>query len=395
MKITFLMPCYMWAPSGGFRIVYEYANQLVARGHEVSVVHPRRLKQLPVRRNISARELASAARWTLKELFSKPTINWHDIDERVDMRFAPSADPFHLPDADVLFATAWSTVASVLDCPPIKGEKCYLIQHYETWLGPKHLVDETWRAPLHKIVISRWLLEIGDSLGARDLTYIPNAINFHWYRLIRPIQKRPRQIVMMLSSVPFKGGIDGIKAIEIAKKEFPDLKVVLFGNGRRPSWVPDWMSYFRDPPQRRIVEDFYNNSSIVLSPSLTEGFALPPAEGAACGCAIVATDSGGIRDFVENGVTGLLSAPQDPRALAENLCALLRNDDLRIRLASAANRRIARFTWDRSAALMEDFLAQITRREPAPERLRSSDLVAATPADSFETQGVTSATRES
>jgi L-malate glycosyltransferase len=395
MKITFLMPCYMWVPSGGFRIVYEYANQLVARGHEVYVVHPRRLKHLPVRRNISARELAKAARWGLKELLSKPTIYWHDIDERVNIRFVPNSDPSYLPNADVLFATAWSTVASVLDCPRTKGEKCYLIQHYETWLGPKHLVDDTWRAPLHKIVISRWLLEIGDSLGASGLTYIPNAINFDWYRLIRPIEGRPRQVVMVCSGVEFKRGMDGIRAIEIAKNEFPDLNVVLFGNGRRPSWIPGWMSYFRDPAQRRIIEDFYNNSSIVLSSSLTEGFALPPAEGAACGCAIIATDSGGIRDFVESGVTGLLSAPQDPRALAENLCALLRNDDLRIRLAYAANRRIARFTWEKSAALMEDFLARVSHRGPVPERFRSSDLVAAAPADSFGTQGVTSATRES
>jgi L-malate glycosyltransferase len=393
MKITFLMPCFMWAPSGGFRIVYEYANQLVARGHEVTVVHPRRLKYLPPQ-NMNLREFARAARWTLKELFSTPAIHWHDIDERVKLLMVPTSDHRYLPEADILFATAWSTVASVLDCPAQKGEKCYFIQHYETWLGPKHLVDNTWRSSLHKVVVSRWLLEVGDSLGASDLTYIPNAIDNRWYRLIRPIERRPRQIVMICSSVPFKGGLDGIKAIEIAKKEFPDLNVVLFGNARRPPWVPRWMSYWRDPPQNHIIEEFYNGSSIVLSSSLSEGFALPPAEGAACGCAIVATDSGGIRDFVENGVTGLLSAPQDPQALARNLCLLLNNDALRVRLALAANRFIARFTWNKSVALMEEFLARVTRQERLRQRLSSSDLVAARSADVFAKEGVTSATRE-
>src|SRR3979411_35307 len=109
----------------------------------------------------------------------------------------------------------------------------------------------------------------------------------------------------------------------------------------------------QSPPQDWIVGELYNRSSIILNSSLTEGFALPPAEGAACGCAIVATDSGGIRDFVQHDVTGLLSPPRNPDALAHNLCLLLRNDDLRIRLARSGSDFIKRFTWDRSADLLE------------------------------------------
>jgi hypothetical protein len=44
MKLTFLMPCYPWIPMGGFRVVYEYANQLALAGHEVTVVHPQTVK---------------------------------------------------------------------------------------------------------------------------------------------------------------------------------------------------------------------------------------------------------------------------------------------------------------------------------------------------------------
>ena len=28
MKVTFLLPSYVWAPSGGPKVVYEYANRL-------------------------------------------------------------------------------------------------------------------------------------------------------------------------------------------------------------------------------------------------------------------------------------------------------------------------------------------------------------------------------
>jgi hypothetical protein len=41
MIITFILPRYLNVPAGGFKVVYEYANSLQARGHRVTVVHPR------------------------------------------------------------------------------------------------------------------------------------------------------------------------------------------------------------------------------------------------------------------------------------------------------------------------------------------------------------------
>ena len=362
MKVTFLMPGYTWFPSGGYRVIYEYANQLVARGHHVSVVHPRRLKFLP-RPNLPFRERLRRAKLGLVSLFSKPSIDWHPIDKRVQLLFVSTSGYCDLPDADALFATAWQTVPSVLRSSRAKGEKFYLIQGYETWMGPKNLVDDTWRAPINKIVISRWLVDLGNSLGAGNLTHIPIAIDHNRYRVLRPIQERPRRVVMAISWVGIKGSKDGLKAIEIAKRNFPDLEVALFGNGRRPPWVPEWMGYSRNPKQQRIIEDLYNGSSVILSPSLTEGFPLPLAEGAACGCAIVATDIKGHREYVQHNLTGLLSPPQDPEALAQNLCLLLGNDDVRIRLAHSANDLIKEFTWERSAKLMEDFIVRTTGRQ--------------------------------
>jgi glycosyltransferase involved in cell wall biosynthesis len=132
------------------------------------------------------------------------------------------------------------------------------------------------------------------------------------------------------------------------------------------------MIYEQDPPQDHIVEQLYNGSSIMLSPSLAEGFPLPPAEGAACGCAVVATDIGGHREYLENGVTGLLSPPNNPEALARNLCLLLGNEELRIRLARSGNKFIRHFTWERSADLMEDFVINAAIRKPVPSSSTSA-----------------------
>jgi glycosyltransferase involved in cell wall biosynthesis len=78
---------------------------------------------------------------------------------------------------------------------------------------------------------------------------------------------------------------------------------------------------------------------------------------------MVATDSGGVRDFIIHGKSGLLSAPKNPEALAQNLCLLFANDELRIRLAEEGRRVVAGFTWERSADLLESLLS----REVQPE----------------------------
>jgi glycosyltransferase involved in cell wall biosynthesis len=359
VKITFLTPGYIWSPSGGIRVVYEYANRLSSRGHEVSVVHPRRL-------NHSAPATPLTGYRSLREgiidLYSRvqtPRVRWQRIDPRVKLVFVPNADSQHIPAGDAIFATGWHTVEAVLEYPRTKGEKCYLIQGYETWMGPKHLVDDTWRAPLHKVVIAKWLLELGKDLGCKDLTYVPNAIDHDRYRLRRPIEDRLRQVSMLFSPGTIKGSAEGIEALTIVRQKYPDLKAVFFSTSRRLSSVPSWVDFYRDPPQDFIIDEIYNKSRIFLAPSWTEGSPLPPAEAACCGCALVATDIAGFREYIQNGVTGLLSPPKDAVALAKNLLLLLENDDLRQRLAKASNDLITRFNWEQSIDLLEGFLARV------------------------------------
>lgn len=359
MRVTFLMPSYVWAPSGGYRVVCEYANRLAERGHNVTLVHPRRLRYVPP-------EELTTYRWVrreilrARELFCEPHTTWQEIDKRVNLLFVPDSEARHIPDGDVIFATAWHTVASVIGCPSSKGEKCYFIQHYEIWQGPKELVDASWQAPLHKVVIAKWLKELGEEMECEDLTYIPNAVNHRVHKVIRPIEDRPKKIAMMFSAEQFKGSADGIRALQIARQQSPNVKAVLFSTSRRQTSVPEWVEYYRNPPQDFIVNEILNGSSIFLCPSLSEGWGLPGAEASACGCAVVSTDNGGAREYLEHGVTGLLSPPGNADLLAENLCLLLRNDGLRIRLAKAANSYVSRLRWERSTDLLEHFLRAVT-----------------------------------
>ncbi len=146
-----------------------------------------------------------------------------------------------------------------------------------------------------------------------------------------------------------KGFADGMKALEQVYRAYGDIPTVVFGIFPRPKSLPKRIEYIRNPGAETIADRIYNNASLFVSSSWSEGFALPPAEAMACGCAVVATDSGGIREYAEHDVTALLSPARDAGKLAANILFLLRNEDARVRIAKAGNEKIGQLSWDTSA----------------------------------------------
>ena len=358
MRMTFLLPGYPWRPVGGFRVVYEYANNLAARGHSVAVVHPRRMPNYspPAPSRLRTRLGLEAGR--IRNVLAKPKVRWNPIDGRVRMLYVPEPAEQHMPDADAVIATAWQTAEYVAEYPNRKGAKFYLIQHYETWSGPEERVRATWLADLKKIVIARWLYEKALELGVHqsDMLHVQNGIDHSRFRIHRPVEGRGATVAMLASSLDWKATPDGLRALEAAKRGSPGLAALLFGTGPEPKGLPIWVEYFRDPPQTYLIEHIYNTSSIYLCPSIAEGWALPPAEAMACGCALVSTDIAGVRDYAEHGVTALLSPVGDHGRMAENLLRLLADPSRRADIALAGSRRIQDFTWQRSTDLLEEFV---------------------------------------
>jgi glycosyltransferase involved in cell wall biosynthesis len=84
---------------------------------------------------------------------------------------------------------------------------------------------------------------------------------------------------------------------------------------------------------------------VLVQPSPKEGWGLTVVEGAACGTAVVAADSPGLRDSVKRDVTGLLVPFDDVEALAAALIRVLTDPALRDRLATGGIEWAARFTW--------------------------------------------------
>lgn len=76
----------------------------------------------------------------------------------------------------------------------------------------------------------------------------------------------------------------------------------------------------------------YKIADAVCIPSLYEPFGIVALEGMAAKVPVVTSDVGGLKDFVENGVTGVTTYAGDPASLAWGLLQVLRNPELAQRL---------------------------------------------------------------
>jgi glycosyltransferase involved in cell wall biosynthesis len=117
------------------------------------------------------------------------------------------------------------------------------------------------------------------------------------------------------------------------------------------------------PRPHAEMADVYRSAQIVVSPSTHDGTPNTLLEGLACGCFPIAGDLDSIREWITDGVNGLLIDSGDPSALAEAIVRAVKNKDLRAKAASLNQEIIAtRAEYTRNMARAEEFYQRVVRR---------------------------------
>jgi len=129
-----------------------------------------------------------------------------------------------------------------------------------------------------------------------------------------------------------KGLFDVINAVAVVRKKFPNVKILLAGNGPFKSKLkelarhelgvggalfPGWVE---QPGDVLGVADAF-----VLASEDREAVSTALIQAMAAGVPIVATRVGGNAEAIEDGINGILVPPRNPAALAEALTFLLEN----------------------------------------------------------------------
>ena len=164
-----------------------------------------------------------------------------------------------------------------------------------------------------------------------------------------------------------------LRAYESLGRERPPLLLI----GRRmpdtPAYLPDGAQMHLDWPHDHVMTAFRRCLFAVLPSICLDACPTTVLEAMASGRPVVATTTGGIVDMIIDGENGLLAPPGDEHKLAEAMARLLDDGDLRARLAAGARERVQRFTASAVAQRLEAVYAQVAPRNPgAPPNCRGN-----------------------
>jgi glycosyltransferase involved in cell wall biosynthesis len=170
----------------------------------------------------------------------------------------------------------------------------------------------------------------------------------------------------------YKGVEFAIRALAAARTARPDITLDICGQGddrprlerlaveRRVSDAVRFLGFVSEDEKRRLLRRAW----AVVFPSPKEGWGITNVEAAACGTPAIASDSPGLRESVQNGVTGYLVPHGDVPALAGRMRELAEDPSLVERLGRAARRFAEGLSWDSAAhATLAHIEATVAERE--------------------------------
>ncbi|MCO5175523.1 MAG: glycosyltransferase [Thermomicrobiales bacterium] len=199
---------------------------------------------------------------------------------------------------------------------------------------------------------------------------IPPGVDLKRFHPVDPMSARRRLGLPDNPLVLFIGRIDPMKGIDtlldsfalLRNEPWPDLppKLVFIGgtyeDGQPDPQLQQLMQranelgiaddvLFHGSQPQDLLPDYYAAATVCAVPSRYESFGLVAVEAMGCGLPVVASRAGGLNFTVEDGRSGLLVPPQNPRAFASALSRVVRDPGLRSSLQVGARQAAIRFSW--------------------------------------------------
>ena len=162
-----------------------------------------------------------------------------------------------------------------------------------------------------------------------------------------------------------------INAIPIIIKREPTARFLLIGSGPLTDDLKQLVNNLKIEKYVKFTGMIPNEelpkylaaSDLYVSSSLSDGTSVCLLEAMACGLPVVVTDVDAILEWVTNGENGLVVPKKSPDALANAICTLLEDDNLR-RAFGSRNYKIAkeRASWDDNVKVLEGMFQSLVKR---------------------------------
>lgn len=174
----------------------------------------------------------------------------------------------------------------------------------------------------------------------------------------------PSRYILSIGTLERKKGHDVLlRAFQKVHARHPAYQLIIVGRpGGFEGTLRSLANELRIEQNVQIIEGiphdkigpFYRSAVIFALPSRYEPFGIVALEAGAFGVPVVASSIDGIQEIIRNHIDGLLVPPEDPTSLADAICTLLDNPDLRLSLAANLRERVeAYFSWNQARTAYE------------------------------------------
>jgi len=222
------------------------------------------------------------------------------------------------------------------------------------------------------VVVSEcWARWIPSATSNRNVQVIPNPVREARYG---PSLRREAGLVAFAGRCDAAKGIfDLLEATHLLRATIPQVRLECAGDGdlgkvaryalalnlgMRVS-LPGWMDH-------AATLDLMRRANVFVLPSYAEGLPVSLLEAMAAGCAVVATNVGGVPDVITDGVDGLIVPAGNPEALAAAIGRILRDPAFARSLGNAARETIAnRYSAERTLERLDQLYAGLGVRRQA------------------------------
>jgi glycosyltransferase involved in cell wall biosynthesis len=206
---------------------------------------------------------------------------------------------------------------------------------------------------------------VARGIPAERVTVVHCGMNHDAYHRDPSVAKAESPTVLFVGRLRRYKGLDWLfRAFAVVRDHLPNVRLEVIGSGPDRDRLAaeskrlglegavEFLGFMPQPDKTRRMQRAW----VLVQPSPKEGWGLTVIEAGACGTAVVAADSPGLRDSVRRDQTGLLVPFGETQALADALARVLADRGLRERLAHAGVEWSQRFHWPTCASASLDAL---------------------------------------
>ncbi|MHA1594058.1 MAG: glycosyltransferase family 4 protein [Candidatus Baldrarchaeia archaeon] len=369
MRIVFVLPNFLPVRIGGTEVVtYYLARELSRRGNDVYVLtsHFRGLPYAEVMEGVKVRRVP----WTFNYWFETEIrfLGYHEFVLR-SLNVADAIDP-DIIHAQGFFAGIFAYVARKVRgfryCVGVQGSDINVRFPFKG-LALKFIYKS---ADAIFVLTNEMKNKVERIIREGNIHVIPSGIDRNLFDGTKYSVKRrgEERVVIFVGGLRRVKGVDNlIKAFYHVRKIHKDVKLVIVGDGPLRNYLVDLVRrlglerhvIFEGARDHVEIPDYMAKADIFVLPSLSEGLPNVLLEAMAMGLPIVATHVGGVPEVVIDGVNGFLVSPGDIKGLAEKICLLLEDDDLRERIRRRNLATSKLYSWEEIARRVEEVYRQI------------------------------------